>query len=66
MNPMTLLKGFESFVLIWQFTSHFRQLTPKLVSAAAALEKLLPDVGDPGTSCQRLLLEITPLRINAA
>ncbi len=38
----------------WNFVEHFRQLMPKLVGTASALSWLLPNLGEPGSSCRRL------------
>ncbi|KAI8442169.1 hypothetical protein MSG28_005777 [Choristoneura fumiferana] len=38
----------------WKFEEHFRRLAPKLVAAAGALGRILPNVGGPGGSCRRL------------
>ncbi|CAH2228538.1 jg28018, partial [Pararge aegeria aegeria] len=38
----------------WNFEEHFRQLAPRVVGAAAALGRLLPNVGGPGAPCRRL------------
>ncbi|XP_026320752.1 uncharacterized protein LOC113230862 [Hyposmocoma kahamanoa] len=38
----------------WNFHEHLRRLCPRLVSAAAALGKLLPNVGGPSSDCRRL------------
>lgn len=38
----------------WTFGAHFAQLAPKVVGAAAALGRLLPNVGGPSASCRRL------------
>jgi hypothetical protein len=38
----------------WTFKEHFRCLAPKLVGAASALSRLLPNVGGPNASCRRL------------
>ncbi|XP_047535139.1 uncharacterized protein LOC125069640 [Vanessa atalanta] len=38
----------------WSFRQHFAQLGPKLINAAAALGRLLPNVGGPGSLCRRL------------
>lgn len=38
----------------WSFRAHFVQLAPKLVGAAAALGRLLPNVGGPNSLCRRL------------
>lgn len=38
----------------WAFTAHFAQLAPRLTAAAAALGRLLPNVGGPGSPCRRL------------
>lgn len=38
----------------WNFREHFRRLEPKLIGAAGALGKLLPNLGGPSGSCRRL------------
>jgi hypothetical protein len=38
----------------WNFREHFRQLAPRLVGTAAALGRLLPNVGGPQAPCRRL------------
>jgi hypothetical protein len=38
----------------WEFGEHFKQLAPRLVGAAAALGRLLPNVGGPKAPCRRL------------
>ena len=38
----------------WNFQEHFRRLEPKLMGAAAALGRLLPNVGGPSVACRRL------------
>ncbi|KAJ0169131.1 hypothetical protein K1T71_014953 [Dendrolimus kikuchii] len=38
----------------WNFGAHFTQLAPRLLGAAAALARLLPNVGGPGTVCRKL------------
>ncbi|XP_064073441.1 uncharacterized protein LOC113403570 [Vanessa tameamea] len=38
----------------WSFGQHFIQLSPKLINSAAALGRLLPNVGGPETPCRRL------------
>ncbi|KAJ0169368.1 hypothetical protein K1T71_015252 [Dendrolimus kikuchii] len=38
----------------WNFGAHFTQLAPRLLGAAAALARLLPNVGGPGTACRKL------------
>nr|XP_026499939.1 uncharacterized protein LOC113403570 [Vanessa tameamea] len=38
----------------WSFGQHFVQLSPKLINSAAALGRLLPNVGGPETPCRRL------------
>ncbi|CAH0713407.1 unnamed protein product, partial [Brenthis ino] len=38
----------------WTFRVHFAQLTPRLIGAASALGRLLPNVGGPGSHCRRL------------
>lgn len=38
----------------WRFEPHFKALGPRVVGAAAALGRLLPNVGGPGARCRRL------------
>ncbi|CAH2238060.1 jg9758 [Pararge aegeria aegeria] len=38
----------------WGFKAHFTQLGPRLVSTAAALGRLLPNIGGPESTCRRL------------
>jgi hypothetical protein len=38
----------------WKFGEHFRQLAPRVVGAASALGRLLPNVGGPSVACRRL------------
>ncbi|XP_039761835.1 uncharacterized protein LOC120634993 [Pararge aegeria] len=38
----------------WTFEEHFRRLLPKLVGAAGALSRLLPNLGGPSSRCRRL------------
>ncbi|XP_073949067.1 uncharacterized protein [Choristoneura fumiferana] len=38
----------------WKFEEHFRQMAPRLVGAAGALSRLLPNVGGPDAPCRRL------------
>ncbi|KAJ0169513.1 hypothetical protein K1T71_015100 [Dendrolimus kikuchii] len=38
----------------WNFGAHFTQMAPKLLRTAAALARLLPNVGGPGAACRRL------------
>ncbi|XP_064075082.1 uncharacterized protein LOC135194143 [Vanessa tameamea] len=38
----------------WSFGQQFVQLSPKLINSAAALGRLLPNVGGPETPCRRL------------
>ncbi|XP_063545412.1 uncharacterized protein LOC134753469 [Cydia strobilella] len=38
----------------WNFKAHFERLAPKLISAAAALGRLLKNLGGPKASCRRL------------
>ncbi|CAH2209504.1 jg22661, partial [Pararge aegeria aegeria] len=38
----------------WNFEEHFRQLAPRVVGAASAFSRLLPNVGGPGAPCRRL------------
>ncbi|XP_049885128.1 uncharacterized protein LOC126380050 [Pectinophora gossypiella] len=38
----------------WNFREHFRRLAPKLISAASALGRLLPNLGGPSVTCRRL------------
>ncbi|XP_052747523.1 uncharacterized protein LOC128199927 [Bicyclus anynana] len=38
----------------WKFETHFKQLEVRLVKAAAALGRLLPNIGGPESVCRRL------------
>ncbi|XP_049885101.1 uncharacterized protein LOC126380041 [Pectinophora gossypiella] len=38
----------------WNFREHFRRLAPKLINAASALGRLLPNLGGPSVTCRRL------------
>nr|XP_026499748.1 uncharacterized protein LOC113403422 [Vanessa tameamea] len=38
----------------WSFGQHFVHLGPRLINAAAALGRLLPNVGGPGSLCRHL------------
>jgi hypothetical protein len=38
----------------WKFEEHFRRLAPRLVAAAGALGRILPNLGGPGVACRRL------------
>ncbi|CAH2227082.1 jg25023, partial [Pararge aegeria aegeria] len=38
----------------WSFKGHFELLAPRLVGAAAALGRLLPNIGGPDSACRRL------------
>lgn len=38
----------------WTFKEHFKRLSPKLIGAAAALSRLLPNLGGPNVACRRL------------
>lgn len=38
----------------WSFIEHFRKLVPRLVSAAGALERLLPRIGGSYAGCRKL------------
>lgn len=42
----------------WNFGPHFEQLVPKLMSVAAALARVLPNLGGPNASCRRLYVGI--------
>jgi hypothetical protein len=42
----------------WRFESHFRCLEPRLLSAADALSRLLPNIGGPSASVRRLYATI--------
>lgn len=42
----------------WSFGPHFEQLAPRLQNAAAALGRLLPNVGGPDSPCRRLYVGI--------
>ncbi|XP_026315973.1 uncharacterized protein LOC113227301, partial [Hyposmocoma kahamanoa] len=41
------------------FGEHFRQLAPRIVGAASALSRLLPNLGRPGAPCRRLYAGVT-------
>ncbi|CAH2211019.1 jg13401 [Pararge aegeria aegeria] len=38
----------------WSFRRHFELLAPRLIRVAAALGRLLPNVGGPDSACRRL------------
>ncbi|XP_063547540.1 uncharacterized protein LOC134754988 [Cydia strobilella] len=38
----------------WTFKKHFEGLAPKLIGAASALSRLLPNVGGPNVGCRKL------------
>ncbi|XP_063618702.1 uncharacterized protein LOC134791583, partial [Cydia splendana] len=38
----------------WNFEEHFRQIAPRIVTAASELGRLLPNVGGPSHACRRL------------
>nr|XP_026493399.1 uncharacterized protein LOC113398726 [Vanessa tameamea] len=38
----------------WSFGQHFVQLGPRLINAAAALGRILSNMGGPGSLCRRL------------
>ncbi|XP_039760385.1 uncharacterized protein LOC120634057 [Pararge aegeria] len=38
----------------WKFEEHFRRLAPKLIGAAGALSRLLPNLGGTGVGCRGL------------
>lgn len=42
----------------WDFREHFRRLVPRLMAAAAALARLLPNLGGPNVGCRRLYLGV--------
>ena len=42
----------------WNFGAHFTQLAPKVINAAAALGRLLPNVGGPDSTCRRLYMGV--------
>lgn len=42
----------------WDFREHFRRLAPRLMAAAAALARLLPNLGGPNVGCRRLYLGV--------
>jgi hypothetical protein len=42
----------------WTFRAHFERLAPKLLGAAAALGRILPNTGGPKASCRRLYLGV--------
>ncbi|XP_063831617.1 uncharacterized protein LOC135080824 [Ostrinia nubilalis] len=43
----------------WTFCAHFRLLQPRIVKTAAALGRLLPNVGGPSVSCRKLYAGVT-------
>lgn len=42
----------------WTFAEHFKRLAPRLNGAAAALSRLLPNVGGPSETCRRLFFSV--------
>ena len=42
----------------WDFYEHFIRLAPRLTAAAAALKRLLPNIGGPEENCRRLYLGV--------
>lgn len=42
----------------WQFREHFSNLAPRLLRAAAALKRLMPNIGRPKSSSHRLYMEV--------
>lgn len=42
----------------WSFYEHFRRLAPKLVAAAGALGRILPNLRGPGSTCRRLYMGV--------
>lgn len=38
----------------WNFGEHFRQIAPRIVTAASEMGRLLPNVGGPSHACRRL------------
>lgn len=42
----------------WRFAAHLQQLTPKLMGTAAALARLLPNLGGVDGSCRRLYMAV--------
>ncbi|XP_060809051.1 uncharacterized protein LOC132903816 [Amyelois transitella] len=38
----------------WDFREHFKQLAPRIVGAASAMGRLLPNVGGPSARCRKL------------
>ena len=42
----------------WSFREHFARLGPRLIAAAAALRRLLPNIGGPGEGNRRLYLGV--------
>ncbi|XP_063544344.1 uncharacterized protein LOC134752604 [Cydia strobilella] len=38
----------------WSFREHFTRMAPRLVGAASALGRLLPNLGGPNAPCRRL------------
>ncbi|XP_046974740.1 uncharacterized protein LOC124541011, partial [Vanessa cardui] len=42
----------------WNFEPHFTRLAPRLLGAASALSRLLPNLGGPNSSCRRLYMGV--------
>lgn len=42
----------------WNFGPHFTRLAPRLLGAASALSRLLPNLGGPDSSCRRLYMGV--------
>ncbi|XP_061719330.1 uncharacterized protein LOC133526654 [Cydia pomonella] len=42
----------------WNFEAHFKRLAPKLLRAAAAFGRILPNLGGPMASCRRLYMGV--------
>jgi hypothetical protein len=42
----------------WKFEEHFRRLVPKLLAAAGALGRVLPNLGGPRGACRRLYISV--------
>ena len=38
----------------WNFREHFNRLAPRLITAATAMKRLLPNIGGPEENCRRL------------
>lgn len=51
----------------WKFDGHFRRLAPRLLAAAGAFERLLPNLGRPSDKCRRLyIVVVTSMALHGA